>query len=301
MTKLLRFGRRSTADQVLAGVNLTGKHFLVTGCNSGLGFETMNALAANGGSVVGLARTLETASQACAGTSPNCTPVACDLTSFDSIATALAAIRELSIPFDAIIANAGVANVSSPQVRYGVEKNFLVNYLGHFMLIAGLTDRLRDHSGRIVVVSNALSAGQAPTEGIMFDNLDGHRFYDPRTFYAQSKLASALYAKELSRRLKSRGILVNSVDPGTARTRFNRGLLSRLLAKTPARAAATQALLAASPQVEGITGRHWADCNVSEGNSILEDAVLAKRLWDMSREILQRQRVAGAHSMQWAA
>jgi WW domain-containing oxidoreductase len=301
MTHSLRFGHRSTADQVLAGVDLSGKRFLVTGCNSGLGFETMNALAANGGSVIGLARTLDAASQACAGASPNCIPIACDLTSFDSIAAARTAIRGLSFPLDAIVANAGVANVSSPQVRYGVERNFLVNYLGHFLLIDGLTERLRDRSGRVVIVSGALNAAQAPVEGIMFDNLDGRRSYDARTFYAQSKLASALYAKELSRRLKSRGIAVNSVDPGSAHTRLNRGIMARLFAKAPARAAATQTLLAASPQVDGLTGGHWADCNIFKGNSILEDAVLAKRLWDISLEILQRQSTPGNRSMQQAA
>ena len=95
MTKSIQFGRRSTADQVLAGIDLTGKHIIVTGCNSGLGFETMNAFAANGAAVIGLARTLEAASRACALASPACIPVACDLSNFDSIAAALDAIRRL--------------------------------------------------------------------------------------------------------------------------------------------------------------------------------------------------------------
>ena len=294
-----QFGRHTTADQVLAGIDLTGKHMVVTGCNSGLGLETMNALAANGAAVIGLARSIENASQACAAASPYCIPVACDLTNFKSIAAALGTIRDLSIPLDAIVANAGAKNLPL-DTRYGVEMHFLTNHLGHFMLINGLVDRLRDHSGRVVLVSGA-AAAQAAVEGIMLDNLDGHRLYQPAAFYAQSKLANALYAKELSRRLRGRGICVNSADPGAARTRLDQGWRARLFARTPARAAATQALLAASPRAEGITGEYWADCNVQRGNALLEDAVLAKRLWDVSQEILERQRSLGGQPLQQAA
>lgn len=301
MMKTVQFGRRSTADQVLAGIDLTGKRILVTGCNSGLGFETMNALAANGAVVVGLARSIVDASQACAAANPACIPVACDLANLDSIAAALRAIRDLSLPLDAIVANAGVANLPTLNTRYGVEMHFLVNYLGHFKLINGLADRLRDHSGRVVLVSDGRCVSQAPVEGIMFDNLDGHRFYEPATFYAQSKLANAVYAKELARRLRSRGIAVNSVDPGAARTRLNTGFIAGLFAKTPPRAAATQALLAASPQVAGITGEYWADCNIRQGNALLEDSVLAKRLWEVSQQILERQQSGGERSLQQAA
>src|SRR3974390_1615043 len=134
MTNSISFGKRTTADQVIAGIDLTGKRFVVTGCDSGLGFETMNALAANGATVIGLARTLEAASLACARANPTCLPVACDLAAFESIAAAVRAIRALADPFDAIVANAGVAT-RSLQVRYGVEMHFLVNHLGHFVLV----------------------------------------------------------------------------------------------------------------------------------------------------------------------
>ncbi|HEY2529951.1 MAG TPA: SDR family NAD(P)-dependent oxidoreductase [Xanthobacteraceae bacterium] len=301
MMKSIQFGRRSTADQVLAGIDLTGKHLLVTGCNSGLGYETLNAFAANGAAVIGLARTLEAASQACAQASPACIPVACDLSNFDSIAAALDTIRGLSIPLDAIVANAAVANLPSLETRYGIERQFLTNHLGHFMLVNGLADLLRDATARIVMVSSGVSVSQAPDEGVMFDNLDGHQFYDPSKFYAQSKLANALYAKELSRRLAPRGIAANSVDPGAARTRIRKGFLERLFAKTPAQAAATQALLAASPQVSGISGEYWSNCRVSQGNALLQDIVLARRLWDASQDILERQRRTGSAALQRAA
>jgi WW domain-containing oxidoreductase len=301
MTKPIQFGRRSTADHVLAGIDLTGKHILVTGCNSGLGLETMNAFAANGASVIGLARTLEAASRACAEASPVCIPVGCDLSNLDSIAAALDTIHGLSIPLDAIVANAAAVNLPSLQTGYGVERQFLTNHLGHFMLVNGLADRLRDGSARIVMVSSGASISQTPTEGIMFDNLDGGQFYDPSIFYAQSKFANALYAKELSRRLAARGIAANSADPGVARTRIHKGLFTRLFAKTAAQGAATQAFLAASPEASGITGEYWSNCKISQGNALLQDTALARRLWDVSQEILDRQRHTAGAALQQAA
>jgi len=291
MTKLVQFGRRSTADHVIAGIDLTGKHIVVTGCNTGIGFETMNAFAANGATVIGLARTIDAAAAACAQASPVCAPVACDLSNLESIAAAVHNIRASVGSLDAIVANAGVANLPSLETRYGLEMHFLANHIGHFALLNGLVDLLRDNSGRVVIVSSNAAISRAPPEGIMFDNLDGHRHYKPSTFYGQSKLANALYAKELSRRLSSRGIAVNSVDPGAARTRITTGFFARLLAKPVARAAATQAFVSANPQASGVTGEFWADCKISKGSPLLQDAVLARRLWEVSEEI-----VAGASS-----
>lgn len=301
MTKPVQFGRRATADHVLAGIDLSGKRILITGCNSGLGFETMNALAANGASVIGLARSIDNASRACSQAGPGCIPVACDLANLDSIAGAIRNIRSLSVPLDAMVANAAVAHPPSLSTRYGVEMQFLTNHVGHFMLVNGLVDLVHDGSGRVVIVSSAASIDAAPPEGIMFDNLDGSRFYEARAFYGQSKLANALYAKELSRRLSQRGIAVNSVDPSAARTRLNKGFFARLLAKTAAQAAATQALLAASPRAAGVTGEYWSNCGISPGSALLKDNMLARRLWDVTQEILDRRQRAASESMQHAA
>jgi WW domain-containing oxidoreductase len=301
MTKLVQFGRRSTADEVLAGIDLTGKHIVVTGCNTGLGFETMNAFAANGATVIGLARTIDAAAAACARASPVCIPVACDLSDLESIAAAAQTIRASVGSLDAIVANAGVANLPSLETRFGLEMHFLANHIGHFALLKGLVDLLRDNSGRVVIVSSNAAISHAPSEGIMFDNLDGHRHYNPSTFYGQSKLANALYAKELSRRLSSRGIAVNSVDPGAARTRINSGFFARLFARSAARAAATQAFVTANPQTSGITGQFWSDCRISKGSPLLEDAVLARRLWEVSEEIIEGASSRHQQSLQRAA
>jgi WW domain-containing oxidoreductase len=296
MSQTNPFDARSTADQVLAGVDLTGKHFVVTGCNSGIGFETMNSLAANGAHVLGLARTLAAAAAACKRAGPTCTPVACDLSDLESVAAAARTIRGFGLALDCIVANAGIANLPTLQTRHGVELQFLVNHVGHFALINQLSDLVRDNTGRIVIVSSSASIHAAPAEGIMFDNLDGHQSYRPFAFYGQSKLAAALFAKELSRRLMARGIAVNSVHPGATKgTRLNKYLVwpltmvvafAKLFMRNAQRGAATQALLAASPRVAGITGEYWTDCQIAAGSPLLSDSALAARLWEVSEQIV---------------
>jgi WW domain-containing oxidoreductase len=298
MASSIPHGARSTANQVLAGVDLTRKWILVTGCNQEIGFETMNALVANGAHVFGLAKSLAAAKGACDQIGPRATPVVCDLADLDSIAAAAEMIRGLQVSLDAIVTNAEVASPPTLHTRYGVELQFLSNYIGHFALVNQLLDLVRNGSGRIVIVSSSASVVQAPPEGIMFDNLDGHRSYDPMTFYAQSKFAAALYAKELSRRLRRRAIAVNSLNPGvtTAAGLRKHFLLPlrvvqstmQLFKKSAGQRAATGTLLAASPCVTGITGEYWSDCQVAEGNPLLNDSGLAKRLWQVSMQTVQR-------------
>jgi NAD(P)-dependent dehydrogenase (short-subunit alcohol dehydrogenase family) len=292
------FGARSTADQVLAGIDLTRKRFVVTGCNSGIGFETMNALVANGAHVIGLARTRDSAQAACNLAGSSSTPIACDLTDLDSVEAAAESILRLPGSLDAVITNAGIANLPTLQTRHGIELQFLVNHIAHFVLINRLADSVRSGTGRIVIVSSDASIKQAPAEGVLFDNLNGQRFYDPLMFFGQAKLAAALYAKELSRRLAPRGVSVNSLHPGATRgtgfdkyrtlTRRLSHQVARLFMKSPAQGAATQTLLAASPQVAGITGEYWSDCRIARGNPLLADGGLAGRLWEASERIASK-------------
>jgi WW domain-containing oxidoreductase len=305
MVGSIPFGPRSTADDVLAGLDLSGRTILVTGCHSGIGFETFRALAARGAHVIGLARSREAARHACERAGGSGTPIACDLANLDSVNAARNAIHELGRPLDAIVANAGVMGLKRPNVREGVEIQFLVNHVGHFALINGLIDIVPDHTGRIVVVSSSASIREAPQQGILFDNLDGHHLYKASVFYGQSKLACALFAKELARRLIPRGIAVNSLHPGAvAGTRLNRSLrfpmnvvlgIARYFMKTVPQGAATQTLLAASPLVEGISGEYWVDCRIAEGSIHLNDRAMAQRLWNTS------ERIVAAHASRQAA
>lgn len=311
MRKSRVFGARSTADQVLAGIDLTGKHFLVTGGASGIGLQTASALAANGGHVIVIARTLDGAREACREIGYNCTPLQCDLGDLDAVIAAAADVHRLQVPLDAIIANAGVANLAMLSLRSGFEQQFFVNHVGHFALLNELAGLLRDGTGRVVIVSSSIAGAGSGAEGIMFDNLAGQRFYEPGLFYRQSKLASGIFSKELSRRLRSRGVAVNCADPGAVRgtsiarhsgagrrlAHFAAGLLHR----SPAQGAATQALLAASPDAAGVSGEYWRDCKVAPGHTLLDDPELAVRLWALSEGIIARHRASRTRLLAQAA
>jgi WW domain-containing oxidoreductase len=149
------FNARTTAEEVLQGIDLTGKTILLTGCNSGLGFETLRVLTAHGAHVIAAARTLDTARQACARVTGRTTPLACDLSDFASVKQAIADVLVSGARLDRVIANAGILTLDSLEQCYGLEKQFVVNYLGHFMLITGLLGAIPANAGaRIVIVAS---------------------------------------------------------------------------------------------------------------------------------------------------
>jgi WW domain-containing oxidoreductase len=311
MTLSIPFGARSTADRVLAGVDLSRKRMVVTGCHRGIGLETMKALVANGAHVIGLARTLEDARAACHEAGTSATAIACDLADFDSIDSAADSICDLPGPLDAIITNTERADPYVRTRRCGIELQFIAEYIGHFALINRLTDRVRSNGGRIVMVSSDAAVNRAPTEAVTLDNLDDQRVYEPLVTYAQAKSANAIYAKELSRRLAPRGVSVNSWDAGSigvARLDQHRGWAQRLVypaarlfMKSAAQRAATAALLAASPLVAGISGEYWSNCQITRANPLLADEVLAKRFWETSEQIVTAIRAAHQIAPQAAA
>jgi WW domain-containing oxidoreductase len=172
----------------------------------------MRALAARGAHVIGTARSLERATEACNKVSGRATPVACDQNDFASVSAAVKTLRDMKtlrgmdVTLDAIIANAGIMIALKPDIRYGVESQFRINHLSHMLLVNGIADRLREGAGRLVVVSSSAALEFAPKQGVMFDNLDGHRSYRPWTFYGQSKLANLAFAKSMAIALAGRGV-----------------------------------------------------------------------------------------------
>ena len=309
MKKLGSFGARSTAAQVLAGIDLSGKHYLVTGGGSGIGLETASALAANGGDVIVMARTLDKARHACEQIGYRCSPLQGDLGDLKSVNAAVAEVRRLQVRLDAIVANA-VITTETLSLLQGVERQFFVNHIGHFALLNELTSMLRDGCGRVVVVSSNVAGAGRSDSGIMIDNLAGQLFFRAELFYRQSQFANALYAKELARRLTSRGVLVNCVDPGDVRGAIlpRRQGARRLLQviggpfrRSAARGAATCALLAASPHAAGVTGEYWRNCRVAPGNPALEDPDLAARLWSFTEDVIARHRLSRMGLLAYAA
>jgi NAD(P)-dependent dehydrogenase (short-subunit alcohol dehydrogenase family) len=300
MTQFIPFGARSTADQVLAGVDLNRKRMVVTGCDRGIGLEIMKALVANGAHVIGLARIHEDARAACNAAGTSSTPIACDLADFASIDLAADSIRELPGSLDAVITNAQRTDPAGPTRRHGAELQFIVDYVGHFALVNRLLDRVRGSGGRIVMMSGEVSVNHPPTQPERLANLDDRHVYEPLASYGQARSANSIYAKELSRRLASRGVSVNSWE-AAAGARLSRHQnwaqrlihpVARLFMKSAAQSAATAALLAASPLVGGISGEYWSNCQTTRGDPLLDDEVLAKRFWDASEQIVAAIRQA---------
>ena len=138
------FGYNSTAADVTNGLDLSGRTLLVTGCNAGLGQETLRVLCARGARVIGAARTLDKAAAACALVPGKALPVACDLSEPMSIRAAVAGVKQMGYALDAIIANAGIMAPPTLQQKYGYELQFFTNHVGHHLLITGLLDQLAD-------------------------------------------------------------------------------------------------------------------------------------------------------------
>lgn len=291
-----KFSRKSTAEEVTSGVDLTGKVALVSGANSGLGFESMRVLALRGAHVIAAARTLEKASEACSGITGTTTPVACELSDMDSVAACAAQVQAIAPKIDILMCNAGIMALADLEQKNGVEMQFLTNHLGHFLLVNLLLDNVKaaDH-GRIVVLS---SSGHTHTVqgGIDFDNLSGDKGYNAWKFYGQSKLANILMSNELARRLENTSATSNAVHPGVIRTNLARstggffsGLVSffaRPFERTVPQGAATQCYVAVNPAVKSITGQYFADCKPAKPSKEAQLDELASRLWRESEQMV---------------
>jgi WW domain-containing oxidoreductase len=292
------FGYGSTAEDVTAGLSLTGKTFVVTGCNSGLGLETARVLSLRGGRVLGTARTSDKAKAALAPFAGNPVGLECELSDPKSVRGAVGAVKEVlaGSTIDALICNAGIMALPSCQQAFGVELQFFTNHIGHFMLTTGLLDAL-SFDGRVVMLSSRAHL-RAPKGGIEFDNLSGERDYTPWKAYGQSKIANLLFASELARRLERTRKTANSLHPGVIFTNLSRhmnpavrlvfGVAGSLAMKNVGEGAATQCYVAVHPGAATISGKYFSDCNVAEPREDGTDAATAAKLWSVSEEIVAR-------------
>ena len=287
------FGKRTTAEQATADMDLSGMTALVTGCNSGLGLETMRVLALRGAHVIGAARTLGKAEAACASVEGSTTPLVVELTDWPGIVDAGNEVADMDTPIDMLILNAGIMALPELHQAHGVELQFAVNHLGHFLLENRLHDQVvAAKAGRVVVVSSGAHRW-APDEGIQFDNLSGEKGYDPRQAYGQSKVANGLFSRELARRLADTNATSNSLHPGVIPTNLSRYQanreydMSNPMFKTIPEGAATQCYLATSPDLAGVTGYYFDDCNPAVPSEQMQDDEMAARLWAVSEELVE--------------
>jgi len=294
------FGATSTAEEVTLGLDLTGKTALVTGCNSGLGLETMRVLAMRGAHVIGTGRTLEKASKACSGVPGRTTPVVLELSSLQSVVECADTVAGLGLPIDILVCNAGINTFGELELVNGVEKIFAINHLGHFVLVNRLMPLVKQaQAGRIINVGSRSAYVQAPVVGIDFDNLRGEGLFDSQEAYGRSKLANALFSLELAARLGGSSVTSNVIHPGLVKTNIARtapAVLRKgfdwfggLIAKTPQEGAATQVYVATNPALEGVSGAYFEDCNAVtvSGDNHIFDKPMAERLWATSEEMAQ--------------
>jgi NAD(P)-dependent dehydrogenase (short-subunit alcohol dehydrogenase family) len=292
-------GSRRTAEDVTNGIDLTGKLAVVTGCNSGIGHETMRILALRGAHVIGTGRTKEKAHGGCTRVEGRTTPVVLELSDFRSVISCADEIGKLAEAVDILICNAGMMASATLELVGGVEKTFATNHLGHFLFVNRLLPRITaSRAGRVVVVSSDV-AYRRWLRGIDFNSLRGEGRYAYMRAYAQSKLANALFSRELARRLRHTRAASNAVNPGFVRTNIeNRAptvlkwmmkLAGPLVAKTPAQGAATTCYVATVPQLEGVSGEFFQDCRplAFAGKHPLNDDDMAAKLWGVSEELIR--------------
>src|ERR1700688_2781888 len=268
-----QFGAESTAAEVIAGIDLTGRRAIVTGGASGLGVETARALAGANAEVTLAVRNLEagarTAADITASTGNRRVMVApLELGDRASIA---ALVAGWSGPLHILVNNAGVMRLPDLQLAPdGWEMQFATNHLGHFALALGLHDALTLAGDARVVSLSSRGHMRSP---VIFDDINfSNRPYDPGLAYGQSKTANVLFAVEANRRWAGDGIAVNAVHPGAiSAINLSRHMDADTLAtvvasgtyryKTIEQGAATSVLVATSPLLEGVGGRYFEDCN----------------------------------------
>ncbi|MBW2549064.1 MAG: SDR family oxidoreductase [Deltaproteobacteria bacterium] len=277
------FGYGSTAESVTEGLDLSGQTILLTGSNSGIGKETLRVLTKRGAHVIAAARTVEKAQAACDDVGGETTAVACELSDPASVQACVERVVALGRPLDAIICNAGIMALPTLNQKLGYELQFFTNHIGHFILVTSLLDTLAEN-GRVVMVSSDAH-----------NNLSGERGYGAWTSYGQSKLANLLFASHLAKRLEGTGKTANSLHPGVIHTNLARSMnpIARgalaigapLVLKSVGEGAATQVYLAVHPNVGGVAGKYFSDCNVGKSSSRGRDEEMAAKLWEVSEKI----------------
>jgi NAD(P)-dependent dehydrogenase (short-subunit alcohol dehydrogenase family) len=314
------FGATSTTDEVLAGIDLSGKRVLVTGVSAGLGVETARALAAHGAQVVGAARDLAKAETATASVREQAKNggslelIQLDLASLVSVRAASHALLADGRSFDLVIANAGVMATPFGHTADGFETQFGTNHLGHFTFVNRIAPLIAA-GGRLV---NLASSGHRFADVDLDDPNFEQTAYDPWVAYGRSKTANILFAVEFDRRHKERGIRATAVHPGGIHTELARHVDSSVIVamfekinadladegkpafqmKTVPQGAATSVWAGVVAAADDVGGLYCENCHVSvvtEGviNPVSEgvrayalDPERAKALWSKSEEMV---------------
>jgi NAD(P)-dependent dehydrogenase (short-subunit alcohol dehydrogenase family) len=315
------FGAQSTTDEVLAGVDLSGKRVLVTGVSAGLGVETARVLAAHGATVVGAARDLAKAQTATAPVRADARGggglelVELDLASLASVRACADALIAAAKPLDLVICNAGVMATPFGRTADGFETQFGTNHLGHFLLVNRIAPLLGPGS-RVVCLS---SAGHRFADVDLDDPSFERGGYSEFAAYGRSKTANVLFAVEFDRRHKARGVRATALHPGVIQTELGRYMTPEIMAamaasiaesakaagpasfsfKTIPQGAATSVWAGVVAAADAVGGQYCEDCHVAElqenaaarggVRAYALDAERAKALWAKSEAMVDER------------
>ncbi|XP_006353886.1 short-chain dehydrogenase TIC 32, chloroplastic-like [Solanum tuberosum] len=301
------FSPNSTAEEVTQGIDGSALTAIVTGASSGIGAETARVLALRGVHVIMGVRNISAGEQV-KETIIKDVPQAkidaleLDLSSLVSVRNFASNYNSLGLPLNLLINNAGIMATPFTLSKDKIELQFATNHVGHFLLTNLLLDTMKKTAresrkeGRIVNVSSRRHKFSY-NEGIRFDKINDQSGYNGLSAYGQSKLANVLHANELARHLKDEGVEItaNSLHPGAIATNLFRqhsiisgivDVIGKHVMKNVEQGAATTCYVALHPDVKGVSGKYYADCNIAEASPQANDAGLAKRLWDFTTSLV---------------
>ncbi|KAF1879252.1 hypothetical protein Lal_00047926 [Lupinus albus] len=258
------FGSASTAEKVTDGIDATNLTAIITGGASGIGLETARVLCLRKAHVIIAVRNMDSAKEAKQlilqeNQSARVDIMKLDLCSLKSVTSFVDKFIALDLPLNILINNAGVMFCPFQLSQDGIEMQFATNHLGHFHLTNLLLNKMKQTAkatgieGRIINLSS-IAHTYTYQEGIRFDAINDQNGYSDKKAYGQSKLANILHANELSRRLKG---------------------------------AATTCYVALHPNLKGISGKYFLDCNEFEPSAFAKDKILASKLWDFSNNFIK--------------
>jgi NAD(P)-dependent dehydrogenase (short-subunit alcohol dehydrogenase family) len=279
------------------GSTMRGKTCLVTGATSGIGVVTAGSLARRGASLILVGRDQGRCDEAVErirreSGNPAVEAVVADLSVQDEVRRLAAEVREKHPRLDVLVNNAGAMFAPRVESRDGIEMTWALDHLAYFLLTNLLLDTLKVSAPSRIV--NVASDAHRMAQGINFDDPEGKTRYKPFQAYAQSKLANILFTYELARRLEGSGVTANTLHPGFVATRFaeKKGalftamkLLARVMAISPDAGARTTVYLAASPEVEGVSGKYYVKEKPAVSSRASHDAEAARRLWRLSAQM----------------
>jgi len=279
-------------------MTMQGKICLITGGTNGIGKSTAQELARMGATVVIVGRNAQKTSQVveeirAASGNNTVDSLLADLSSQQEVRRLASDFKSKYSQLHVLLNNAGGTFTTRQLSVDGIEMTFALNHLAYFLLTNLLLDTIKASTpARIINVSSGAHSGGK----IDFDNLQGERSYSSFGPYGNSKLANILFTTELARRLEGTGVTGNALHPGFTSTGFgknNPGFLMKimgavvpLIARSPEKGAETSIYLASSPEVQSITGKYFVDCKVTQPAPQATDSAVAKKLWDVSAEMV---------------